>query len=86
MLSINHTLIDMEIGFNNFALADVRAIQQALIRNKKMYDFERLKEWKERKLMRGEDEGLHGLYLKEQSKKEEIRMETETKELREAQI
>ena len=36
--------------------------------------------------MRDEDERLHALYLKQQSKKEEIRMETETKELREAQI
>ena len=51
-----------------------------------MYDAERLKEWRERKLMRDEDERLHALYLKEQSKKEEFRMETETKELREAQI
>jgi len=86
MLEKNHTLIDLELGFNNFHLKDVRAIQESLIRNKKMYDAERLKEWRERKLMRDEDERLHALYLKEQSKKEELRMETETKELREAQI
>ena len=30
-----------------------------------MYDAERLKEWRERKLMRDEDERLHALYLKE---------------------
>ena len=51
-----------------------------------MYDAERLKEWRERKLMRHEDEGLQAKYLKEQSKAEELRMEQETKELREAQI
>lgn len=49
-----------------------------------MYDEERLKEWRERKLMKFEDEGLHAKYLKEQSKAEELRMEQETKELREA--
>lgn len=86
MLDKNHTIIDLEIGFNNFTLEDTEAIQQALVRNKKMYDAERLKEWRERKLMKNEDERLHALYLKEQSKREEKRMETETKELREAQI
>jgi len=35
-----------------------------------MYDAERLKEWKERKLMRSEDEHLKELYLQEQSAKE----------------
>ena len=55
-------------------------------KNKEMYDAERLKEWRERKLMRHEDEGLQAKYLKEQSKAEELRMEQETKELREAQI
>jgi hypothetical protein len=36
--------------------------------------------------MRNEDENLQAKYLKEQSKAEELRMEAETKELREAQI
>ena len=36
--------------------------------------------------MRNEDEELRAKYLKEQSKAEELRMEQETKELREAQI
>ena len=62
------------------------AIQKSLIRNKELYDAARLKEWRERKLMKNEDERLHELFLKEQSKAEELRMETETKELREAQI
>jgi len=86
MLEKNHTIIDLEIGFNNFSLEDTDAIQKALVRNKQLYDAERLKEWRERKLMKNEDERLHALYLREQSKREELRMETETKELREAQI
>jgi len=86
MLDRNHTIIDLEIGFNNFTLEDTYAIQNSLIRNKAMYDAERLKEWRERKLMKNEDERLHALYLKEQSKHEEKRMENETRELREAQI
>lgn len=86
MLDKNHTIIDLEIGFNNFTLEDTYAIQNSLTRNKAMFDAERLKEWRERKLMKNEDERLHALYLKEQSKKEEKRMETETKELREHQI
>lgn len=57
-----------------------------MIRNKASYDEQRLKEWRERKLMKAEDEALHTKYMKEQSRAEEVRMETETKELREAQI
>jgi hypothetical protein len=30
-----------------------------------LYDAERLKEWRERKLMKSEDEALHAKYLKE---------------------
>lgn len=51
----NTTLIDFEFGFNNFKLEDVRKIQENLKRNKALYDAERLKEWKERKLMNDED-------------------------------
>lgn len=51
-----------------------------------MYDAERLKEWKERKLMRAEDEHLKELYLQEQSAKEQARMEEEAKEIREAEL
>jgi len=86
LLEVNFTLIDLEIGFNNFDLKDVRAIQIMLRRNKAMFDKERLKEWRERKLMKNEDVRLRELYLKEQSKGEELRMEIETKELREAHI
>ena len=51
-----------------------------------MYDAERLKEWRERKLMRAEDEGIQAKYLREAAQAEALRMEEETKDLREAQI
>ena len=35
-----------------------------------MFDFERVKEWKERKFMRGEDEGMRQVCLNDNSKKE----------------
>jgi hypothetical protein len=52
--------------------------------NKALYDAERLKEWRERKLMRDEDQKLQAKYLKEHSKQEQERIEEETKELRES--
>jgi hypothetical protein len=51
-----------------------------------MYDAERLKEWKERKLMRHEDEKLKELYLQEQSAKENARMQEEAREIRETEL
>ena len=54
--------------------------------NKKKLDAERLLEWRERKLMKENDEQLQALYLREHAKGEEVRMEQETKELREHQI
>ena len=82
----NTTLIDFEFGFNNFRLEDVRKIQDNLKRNKAMYDAERLQEWRERKLMNGEDVALKNAYLEEQSRKEQERMEEEARELREREI
>jgi hypothetical protein len=61
----------------------VRKIQDNLKRNKAMYDEERLREWRERKLMYDEDVRLKTLYLQEQSRKEQMRMEEEARELRE---
>ncbi len=55
-------------------------------RNKKKYDEERLREWRERKLMNDEDIKLRALFLNEQSRKEELRMEEEARELREREI
>ena len=52
----NHSLIDFDFSMNNFNLQDSHSIQDYLKRNKAEYDFERLKEWKERRLMRDEDE------------------------------
>ena len=55
-------------------------------RNKRKYDEERLREWRERKLMNDEDVKLQTVYVKEQSKKEQETMEEETRELREKEI
>jgi len=82
----NDTLIDFEFGMNNFSLNDVRKIQDNLKRNKAKYDAERLREWRERKLMFDEDVRLRNLYLEEQSRKEQERMEEETRELREQEL
>ena len=49
---INTDLIDFEFGFNpKMSLEQTRTIQDNLRRNKAKYDAERLKEWKERKLV-----------------------------------
>ena len=56
------------------------------MRNKAEYDAERLKEWKERKLMNDEDVRLKNLYLEEQAKKYQLRMEEEAKEAKEKEI
>ena len=64
----NTTLIDFDFGFNNFSLEHIRKIQDNLMRNKAFYDSERLREWKERKLMNDEDVRLKNLYLEEQSR------------------
>ena len=61
----------------------MRKIQDNLKRNKAKYDEERLREWRERKLMNDEDVRLKNLYLLEHSRKEQERMEEETRELRE---
>ena len=57
----NHTLIDFDFSMNNFSQADSRAIQDYLVRNKREYDAERLKEWDERKIMREDDEKMKEL-------------------------
>jgi hypothetical protein len=71
MLEVNETLIDFEISFNTFHLNEVREIQRLLIRNNKAFNENRLREWRERKLMLDEDEKLHGIYLKEETKNEQ---------------
>lgn len=64
----------------------MRAIQDNLIRNKKKYDEDRLREWKERKLMNAEDIELTKLYFDEQSHKFQQRMEEEAKESKQREI
>lgn len=56
------------------------------MRNKANYDTERIKEWQERKVMRDTDEKLRELYLKRQSKKEQVRMEEEAQVVREGEL
>ena len=56
------------------------------MRNKAMYDAERMKEWRERKLMRAEDQQLAKYYLEEETAKEQNRMEEEAKSTREREI
>lgn len=86
MLEVNETLIDFEISFNTFHLNEVREIQRLLIRNNKAFTENRLREWRERKLMLDEDEKLHSIYLKEETKNEQQRMEEEAREHREQEI
>lgn len=82
----NHTLIDFDFSMNNFSQQDSRAIQDYLMRNKREYYAERLKEWDERKIMREDDEKMKELQLQEQSKKEQDRMEEEAREIREQEL
>jgi hypothetical protein len=85
-LEHNYTLVDLDYTMNSFSIDDSRLIQEYLKRNKSMYDAERLKEWKERKLMREEDQKLKELYLSEQGKTEQERMEEEAGEIREMEL
>jgi hypothetical protein len=63
-LENNHTLINFDYSMNKaFNLEDSRQIQDYLRRNKAEFETERLKEWKERKFMKAEDEALRELYL-----------------------
>lgn len=64
----------------------VRAIQDALKRNKALYDEERLREWRERKMMGSEDRELTKYYLDKETDNEQKRMEEETKAQRSHEI
>lgn len=64
-------------------MEDSRQIQQYLIRNKALFDAERLKEWRERKIMRYEDEQLRKMYMAENANKEQAIIEEEAREIRE---
>lgn len=66
----NHTLIDFEFERNNFRLEDIRRLQDLLRRNKAEYDQARLQEWRERKMMREEDNALQKHYLEVETRHE----------------
>ena len=85
-LETNYTLIDFDFSGNNFSMEDSRAIQEYLKRNKALYDAERLKEWRERKYMRGEDEQLRKMYMAQNAAKEQANIEEEAREIREAEL
>ena len=85
-LENNYTLIDFDYSQNNFNYKDSIQIQNLLKRNKDLYDAERLKEWKERKHMRKEDEKTKEMNLQEQSALQNERMEEEAREIREAEL
>ena len=55
-------------------------------RNKAKYDEERLKEWRERKMMGDEDRQLLKYYLERETADESARMEEEAKSTREREI
>ena len=50
------------------------------------YEAERVKEWKERKLMKEEDEELREMFLVEAAKLEKERMIEEAKQIREDEL
>ena len=63
----NFTLIELDIECNKkMNHLHVLEIQNALIRNKEIYDAERLQEWRERKIMKGEEENMEIRVIKEE--------------------
>ena len=63
-------MISLDYSENSLNLEDSRAIQTCLVRNKAEYDANKVKEWKERKEMREEEEAAREMYLEEQSRRE----------------
>lgn len=67
----NFTIIQLDVeGNKQMNYLHALEIQKALIRNKEIYDEERLQEWKERKEMRNEEEEMEIKDMKEEEKKE----------------
>jgi hypothetical protein len=52
----NFTIIHFDLNGNKFTLDQIRSIKECLIRNKEIYDEERMQEWRERKSMKKEEE------------------------------
>ena len=79
-LEENKTLINFDFSMNQFSIADSQGLQEHLKENKADYDEERLREWRERKSMRSEDNALRTKQLKESSEKAQDIMEQEARE------
>jgi len=86
----NYTLIQLDVESNKkMNYKDVLEIQEALIRNKMIYDEERLQEWRERKVMHKEEEDMDVRVIKEEENKEiekfearfQVKLEKEEEEL-----
>jgi hypothetical protein len=73
-------LIDFHFFDNKFELSSIEIIKRNLLRNKKNYDEARLQEWKERKLMNGEDMAMYMRKLDLEAKKKQMNLEEESKE------
>ena len=61
-------------------------LRKALVRNKAIYDENELRQWRERKLMRNEDEQLNMKNLRDSAKDGKKRMEEEEYEEKERGI
>jgi hypothetical protein len=86
----NYTIIQLDVEANkNMNHNHVLAIQNALLRNKEIYDSERLQEWKERNIMKGEEEDMEIEVIREEERLEiekfdarfQVKMEKEEREL-----
>ncbi len=70
-MEANFTIIQLDIETNKqMNYLQILEIQKALLRNKEIYDAERLQEWKERKLMGKEEEDMEIRIMKEEEHKE----------------
>lgn len=78
----NTTLISLEIMGNELPVEQIRDLQDCLNRNKKAYDEERLREFKERKLMNEEDVANKNLLDIESQKKLEAEIQEKNKQAR----
>jgi hypothetical protein len=81
-MEINTTLINLELSENFLSVIQIRDIQKYLKRNKKAYDEERLREFKERKLMNEEDLASKNYIDIETTKKNNVEVQDHNKKQR----
>eukprot|EP00826_Nyctotherus_ovalis_P034621 TRINITY_DN2900_c0_g1_i5.p2 TRINITY_DN2900_c0_g1~~TRINITY_DN2900_c0_g1_i5.p2 ORF type:complete len:394 (-),score=122.71 TRINITY_DN2900_c0_g1_i5:124-1305(-) len=81
-MKVNSTLISMDLMENSLTVLDTREIKKCLNRNKKAYDDERLREFKERKMMNEEDLANKNLVDIEEKKKEEEEIQKKNRQQR----